>query len=529
MSSSTSSEHPASPNSRRRGRKSHKTRRYGHPTHKSSQQLLSALDRLDSGPDRSPAVAHLQKILSQWVQDLTQSVWDRARPAVVPFGSCRLQVHRADSDLDVLALCPPSVSRDDFFASLVQRLERDETVEQVHAIPRAYTPVIKCVIAGIQVDMLFGTTTAERLLQYQGSPSLLQSHRPPLILDDNDLAHQIDAAGVRSLNGVRVSQLLLGIVPNLTVYRTVLRAVKEWAVTHGIYSNVLGFLGGINWAILVAFVCLHHPEADAALTLHLFFSTFCAWKWPMPVLLKELQDKPPAGVLAMPSWNPQVNPRDARDIMPIITPIYPSMNSSYNVGLPQLRRIQDELLRGYNLLKENPCFRLWEQPTDFFTRHQHYLQVSVVASNERDFLEWYRLVESKLRLLFTSLETDKVQAWPYAKFFPRRYNAEGVLLGAGTSDPDCLHESLLFVALRFLADADLRHLPGEFLRIVQQWEGRKEGMDVRIERLSVDQLPDVVKENDTSSWTTDVLEAPQSPDLTSPLKKHRVALGEVEP
>lgn len=32
--------------------------------------------------------------------------------------------------------------------------------------------------------------------------------------------------------------------------------------------------------------------------------------------------------------------------MPIVTPAYPEMNSSYNVGEPQLRTLKRELARG---------------------------------------------------------------------------------------------------------------------------------------------------------------------------------------
>ena len=81
------------------------------------------------------------------------------------------------------------------------------------------------------------------------------SSRQELKLDDADLIG-LDEAGVRSLNGVRVAQYLLQLVPDVDAFRLTLRAVKEWAVVHGLYSNVLGFLGGVNWAILVAWVCV---------------------------------------------------------------------------------------------------------------------------------------------------------------------------------------------------------------------------------------------------------------------------------
>ena len=67
----------------------------------------------------------------------------------------------------------------------------------------------------------------------------------------------LDEPSSRSLNGVRVAQYLWNVIPSIQheTFRVVLKTVKEWATVHGLYSNVLGFLGGVNWAILVAWVC----------------------------------------------------------------------------------------------------------------------------------------------------------------------------------------------------------------------------------------------------------------------------------
>ena len=60
----------------------------------------------------------------------------------------------------------------------------------------------------------------------------------------------LDETSVRSVNGVRVSQYLLAIAgtnpTRLENFRLTLRIVKEWARVHGLYSNVLGFLGGVK-------------------------------------------------------------------------------------------------------------------------------------------------------------------------------------------------------------------------------------------------------------------------------------------
>ncbi len=94
--------------------------------------------------------------------------------------------------------------------------------------------------------------------------------------------------------------------------------------------------------------------------------------------------------------------------MPLITPAYPAMNSSYNVNANSFHVLQEEFVRGHdvvvNLLKskdKNPenWGKLFE-PSDFFIRYSHYLACHIVGNGDNvQSRSWIGFVESRLRRL----------------------------------------------------------------------------------------------------------------------------------
>ncbi len=114
-----------------------------------------------------------------------------------------------------------------------------------------------------------------------------------LNLLDMSLLKNLDQRCVRSLNGCRVTDSILSLVPNKDTFRLALRAVKLWAKSkgiivcvcdsphhateRGIYSNALGYLGGVSWAMLVARMCQLYPNAAASTIVLKFFFVFEKW------------------------------------------------------------------------------------------------------------------------------------------------------------------------------------------------------------------------------------------------------------
>ena len=97
-------------------------------------------------------------------------------------------------------------------------------------------------------------------------------------------------------------------------------------------------------------------------------------------------------VMKLTVWNPKTNPRDRGHLMPIITPVYPCMNSSYNVGKPQKRRLCEELSNGDKIMSQIAEGKAeWSEllkGNDFFKKHEHYLEVSFssITRHFNDFL-----------------------------------------------------------------------------------------------------------------------------------------------
>uniref|UniRef100_A0A671VPT0 polynucleotide adenylyltransferase n=2 Tax=Sparus aurata TaxID=8175 RepID=A0A671VPT0_SPAAU len=349
---------------------------------------------------RLAVLGKLNNFVKEWIAEISElknlppSAISCVGGKIFTFGSYRLGVHTKGADIDALCVAPRHVERTDFFQSFFEKLKQHEEIKDLRAVEDAFVPVIKFKFDGIEIDLLFARLA-------------LQSIPDNLDLRGDSILRNLDIRCIRSLNGCRVTDEILYLVPNKENFRLTLRAIKLWAKRRGIYSNMLGFLGGVSWAMLVARTCQLYPNAVAATLVHKFFLVFSKWEWPNPVLLKQPEDSN----LNLPVWDPRVNPSDRYHLMPIITPAYPQQNSTYNVSTSTRTIMSEEFKYGLSVTDEilqgkAEWPKLFEPP-NFFQKYKHYIVLTASASTEENHLEWIGLVESKIRVLVGNLERNE--------------------------------------------------------------------------------------------------------------------------
>ncbi|GJU53823.1 laccase-7-like protein [Tanacetum coccineum] len=77
--------------------------------------------------------------------------------------------------------------------------------------------------------------------------------------------------------------------------------LKVLAKRRGVYSNVTGFLGGVNLALLVAQVCQLFPNAIPSMLVSRFLIVYTNWRWPNPVMLCPIDEDD----LGLDVWDPR--------------------------------------------------------------------------------------------------------------------------------------------------------------------------------------------------------------------------------
>ncbi|KAH0665025.1 hypothetical protein KY285_026231 [Solanum tuberosum] len=414
-----------------------------------------------------------------------------ANAMIFTFGSYLLGVHGPGADIDTLCVGPSYVNRDeDFFIILLDILAEKEEVSELQPVPDAHVPVMKFKFQGISVDLLYA------------SISLLVVPED-LDISDQSVLHNVNEPTVRSLNGCRVADQILKLVPNAEHFHTTLRCLKFWAKRRGVYSNVSSYSLNVLTGYRIPWR---------------FFRVYTQWRWPNPVMLCPIEEDE-LGFLV---WDPRKNPKDQTHHMTIITPAYLCMNSSYNVSPSTLRVMMDQFQFGNKICEEIELNKAqWAglfKHDLFFEVYKNYLQVDIVAADNDDLLAWKGWVESQLRQLTLKIERDTngmLQCHPYPNEF------------VDLSKP-CPHCALFMglqrkqgVKVQEGQQFDIRGTVDEFKQDVSMHAYWRPGMDIYVSHVRRKQIPPFV--------FPDGFKRPRQPRNTSHSTPEKVAKGCMSP
>ncbi|KAL2751772.1 hypothetical protein ACRALDRAFT_1066416 [Sodiomyces alcalophilus JCM 7366] len=373
---------------------------------------------------RQKVLEQLQFICNEFVRRVarereagSEALIKEARGRIFTYGSFRLGVYGPGSDIDALVVAPKYVTRDDYFKlfpGLLQEMAPTGAIADLAIVSDAFVPIIKFDFLGISIDLIFSRIASLKQLPKDKDWNL----------KDSNILRGLDEAELRSLNGTRVTDEIIGLVPEPSTFRLALRAIKLWAQRRAVYANIMGFPGGVAWAMLVARVCQLYPKATSSVVVNKFFHIMRRWPWPQPVLLKAVE----SGPLQVRVWNPKLYKGDQFHLMPIITPAYPSMCATYNITKSAMTVIQRELQRGCDItdnvmMSKRPWSDLFTKHTFFTSDYKHYISVITTSTTKEGHKIWSGYVESKVRVLVQGLEQHPSIAVAHAfnKGYDRRH------------------------------------------------------------------------------------------------------------
>jgi poly(A) polymerase len=424
-----------------------------------------------------------RKMLLLKINEIVKNETGDDRSVVLPFGSYVLGVDLPGSDIDLLCVIARGVDISGLFTSLETRL-RSLNVMNLVLIPEATVPTIKFNIEGVDIDLIFSKLSVDQI------PGLSD-------LEKDDILQGMEETSIRALNGYRVAQSLMSLVPNLDSWRLTLKIVKLWAKYRGIYGNSFGYVGGVTYALMVAFVCQLYPNATPSTLVKKFFLVFHKWAWPRAVQLNPLQKvalienirpshlPPPEGMV----WRQN----KGANLMPIITPAFPAMNAAYNVNHSTLTLITAELDRGDLLFHREDHYTVWElllERTNFFERYPYYIEVLILGETRKILELWGGYVESRLNKLSLALEEALAEVKGVSQPLPVSFSTSRIY--TSIQPFSCSYFIGIDYSRTVNRSISISYIVHEFENKVGEWKGKTPEMSLRLKLFKRENLPDYI-------------------------------------
>jgi poly(A) polymerase Pap1 len=438
----------------------------------------------------------LNKLHNEWVREcgalngVTEMNGNPVVGKMETSGSWKLAIHEKDADIDLICIAPRFCTYELFFSLLGDKLRNDDRVTNFNAIPGAFVPIMTFDFRGVNIDLLLSVLPHASTVPYSLD-----------ILDDELLSGMSEPAR-RSVNGPRDTMVIRKLVrsagsrllepPDADAryenFLKAVRCVRLWAKKRGIYSNKAGYLGGINFNILMTLVIQMFPQKSAGQLFMSFFKLYAAWakdpaaheenlamrnvRWMDPVRLCAEQNMVNA------SLDQEVYPNmgkygPKKGDMPIVTPSYPAYNSAGNVNTWSLAIMNEEFARGAQLASEIDRLADAEargegtanleqiaglmdklvEPSNFFWRpdYHHFLEVSIrhtatdeaSAATEQHFEDFKTLTEAMFRNVAVWPKWKNLGDFPVVRIhsLPKPFEAEAIVGGQSIAEPSSASSS----------------------------------------------------------------------------------------
>lgn len=362
---------------------------------------------------REKVLKDLEGLIIEWLKieevNLQTCIKLHEFARILPFGSYFLGAHCVGADIDVVCLCPNTVSYAQFFTNFMQLLAQKPNISCVKAVRDAHVPVLKMKMDDIELDLLLATSPVQYLSNHQ-----------ILFLKDN--VDVMDFESQKSIHGRLECQHIMDILPPelISKFQFVLKCIKFWAQRRGVYKSIYGYIGGFTCAILAAKICLMFPDMESGDIFGNFFRIFAQWPWPAPVMLQ-----------------PCFYPVKHQEMLPVIGPVRPHKNTSHTICPSTFNILRYELQRGevivnkisHSLKQENgsKSDMSWEnlfESIDFFNLYPTYISVCAESPSWDLHSTWTAFLESRVRYLILEMEQVGIFPHMYPKYYTEVVNRD---------------------------------------------------------------------------------------------------------
>lgn len=164
---------------------------------------------------------HLELLGQEWIRAEAENRFTDVDDDFVPgklliFGSQSLCIYQRSSDIDAILVAPNFVKMRMFFDTFVPILADNSWVTSCLELPEARFPMVKLVVDGVDIDLLFVSLKTEMV------PAHLELYETRFRLYQDEWDQP-------SMNGMRTSDAILRSITDVHSFHITLLLVKQWA------------------------------------------------------------------------------------------------------------------------------------------------------------------------------------------------------------------------------------------------------------------------------------------------------------